>query len=119
MGDNTALKELGQRREQECPKPLGTQWLAWHPDDMVIQPCPGDFLDGDPVCCLRHWQLAGGRARCPVVSDEVQVLVLVLGSRGWSQAPSWRSSAYWSGTQTAIELLLTFLSVKDSFVFQG
>ena len=28
MDDNTAFKERGQRREQECPKPLETQWLT-------------------------------------------------------------------------------------------
>lgn len=46
MEADTPLKEFGQRRDEECPKPLGTQLLAWHPGDTVIQPCPGDSLDG-------------------------------------------------------------------------
>lgn len=118
VDDNTALKEKGQRREQECPKPLGTQPLAWHPGDVVIQPCHGDSLDGDPRCFLRY--LAAGRRQGLLHwFDWGGVDVGVGGTVTGLRLCPGTAPARWSRMQTEIEWLLTFLSKKDSFVFQG
>lgn len=105
VADNTAFKEYGQSREREYPKSFRTQCLAWHPCD--IKPRQEGFPGQGPsfrACCSGLTQQVEGVG----VGEVVAGLRLCPGT-----APS-----CWSWIQTEIEWLLTFLSKKDSFVFQ-
>lgn len=72
VDDNAALKELGERTEQECPEPLGTH-LCW-PSILVtwsVSPAVAIPWMGNQYASRDAWQLARGRACCPGLTGEV------------------------------------------------
>lgn len=112
--DNIAFKECGQSKGWEYPRSLGTQWLARHPCDMK----PGQWgFAGRGPGFLRYLPADRRLGLLFWLTQEVGVVGVGEAVAGLQLCPCIAPSCR-SWRQTEIEWLLTFISKKDSFVFQ-